>query len=142
MFLNLFVLMMTGLWVTALVKPSLLTDWVLGLPVQGTEKSRWVRRQLRRFGLKLYRWTGWIPIVATHFLPEFWAWGVILAVGVGTIPIPYVLKSRLLRQYELWQQLGYDGPPALDEQATKLKANPEIVSKDVVQARPTDTRVS
>ena len=113
-------LLMCAAWVVAWVKPNWLSTSMLGVSEKGTEQSRWMRGKLRALALKAYRYTGWLPIAIVSWLPMDWYAIGLIAFGVVQLPLFALYKRRLKRQWMLWQQLGYDGPPDVAAQAAQL----------------------
>jgi hypothetical protein len=117
----------------------LLTAVALGAWGYSIYNPRFIRRLTKPKG-ELSKKSAWIRSKTTHFLQRFvwWTfpaialamiWGDFVHMGFYT----YFLLSgfyagagalyslRLKRQWLLWQQLGYDGPPELEQQRESLQ---------------------
>lgn len=99
--------------------------WPLGLGERGglSRRSSWIRRRTTRFMLRLVRTTS-LPLAVVALFLGWWA----IALLYGYMGATYLLVRRhqrtVGREWDLWQQLGYDGPPDLEQQALSLTPPP------------------
>lgn len=106
----------------ALVRPKVLQFFVKDPKTSLTKKSAWVRTKTLRFTRRLFIYSFPIVFLAFTVVFRFLGWSVIWALPLFYTIISKLYSQHLNEQYELWQQLGYDGPPALEEQAEKVSA--------------------
>jgi hypothetical protein len=124
-------------WLLATFKPKWLGKKNLGAQNKITKRSVWMKAEANRFAQQFLRYTA-LPAAMLPLLFENSISGLYLSVYVWLgIGCTYLYSRRLKRQWDLWQQLGYDGPPALEKQQAQLQqTGPRAVNLPVQQ--PTD----
>lgn len=99
-------------------------DYSLAVRTTKTDKSAWLKAQVGRRAKRWFVYTLPLVVVAMPFVSPWVALMLPLlhsvAVGWG-VRLQY---RKLARAWDLWQQLGYDGPPNLEAQANSLQHPP------------------
>ncbi|MDX2061695.1 MAG: hypothetical protein SFY70_01395 [Bacteroidia bacterium] len=107
-------------WLMAVLRPNWLGQNNLGAKNAITKRSAWMRREASRFGRWFLIWTA-LPAAGLSYLYDLSLKGSFISVYVMVgVVATYLYSRRLKRQWNLWQQLGYDGPPKVEEQRAQL----------------------
>jgi hypothetical protein len=112
------------IWLIAMFKPKWMGRSNLGAKNNITKRSDWMRGRASHFANQMVRYSA-LPLALVAFLyaDSFGKHLMAVYAGLGS-GITYLFSRRLKRQWDLWQQLGYDGPPALDQQQKQLTQPP------------------
>lgn len=92
----------------------------LGERSGASRKSNWIRAKAAQWIRR--RWLRWASLPLGVLSVFIGWWGLLLLYGFMGLSVLATRRyqKHLHRQWELWQQLGYDGPPELEEQARQL----------------------
>lgn len=114
------------LWLVGLVYPRVFAGYLSSSQQGLSKKSAWVRRKTERWLRRVVLISFPLFAMASYFLL-----GKSMGVAWSVPPLLYwaagsLYRRSLKKKYELWQQLGYDGPPELEEQEKHLKAHSHV----------------